>query len=414
MIIFGLPVNKREKMSKIDDIFNSFVSNNLFKNKEVIQSKYTPSNIPHRNEQIEQVASILAPSLRGERASNLFIYGNPGTGKTLSIQHVTDKILQKAKEMGKDNLKVIYINCKMKKVSDTEYRIIAELIKELGGKVADTGLPTGQVYSKFTELIDNKKQVVLIVLDEIDQAVEKISDSFIYTLIRMNSELKNAQISIIGISNDATFMDNLDPRAKSSLSEEELIFSPYNALQLQDILKERAESAFKEGVLEEGVIQKCAAFAARVDGDARRALDLLRVAGEIAEREKSGKIRLTHIDAANEKIERDKMIDIISTQPKQFQLVLYAIMKLSSDKNVGKFFTGDVFNIYQEMCNRTKSEILTQRRVSDILAEYDMLGVINADVISKGRRGRTREIKLMLSPAIKEKAREILEEGLGI
>ncbi len=401
---------------KLDKIFDSFVSNNLFKNKSILQSNYTPENIPHRNEQIEGVASILAPALRGERVSNLFVYGKTGSGKTLSVQHVGNKILQRVKEMGQEHLKVVYINCKMKKVSDTEYRIVAELIKELGGKVPETGLPTGQVYSKFIDLIDGKKQVILIILDEIDQAVLKISDNFIYSLTRMNSELKNAQISIVGISNSLDFMDNLDPRVRSSLGEEELVFHPYNALQLQDILKERADIAFKEGVLDEGVIAKCAAFAAREHGDARRALDLLRVAGEIAERENSKKINLEHIDGANQKIERDKMLDVISGEPKQFQLVLYSVILLEEKNKESEegIFTGDVYNRYQEICEKTKNEILTQRRVSDILAEFDMLGVINARVISKGRQGRTREIKLMLSPQIKQKAIEIIKDSLSL
>lgn len=401
-------------MGKVDAIFDSFVDNNMFKNKEVLQSKYTPDNIPHRDEQIGQVASILAPTLRGERASNLFCYGKTGSGKTLSVLHITNKILQKIKEMGKDHLKVAYVNCKMKKVSDTEYRIVAELIKALGGSVPATGLPTDQVYARFVDLIDGKKQIILIVLDEIDQAVEKISDSFVYTLTRLNSELKNAQICLVGISNDMTFMDNIDPRVKSSLNEEEIVFLPYNGLQLQDILKERADRAFKEGVLEEGVIAKCAAFAARESGDARRALDLLRVAGEIAERENSKKITLGHIDAANQKIERDKILDLISGEPRHFQLVLYAIIKIEEEKRVERIYTGDVYNVYSEICEKTRDEKLTPRRVSDMIAEYDMHGIINANVISKGRQGRTREIKLMLSPAIKEKAKEILGESLGI
>lgn len=395
-------------MDKIDKIFDSFAKPRLFRSKNVLQSNYTPENIPHRDEQIETVASILAPSLRGERASNLFIYGNTGTGKTLSVQKVGLKMQQKSMELG-DNLKFIYVNCKMKKVADTEYRIFAELIKELGGSVPATGLPTEQVYSRFVELIDRKKQNILIVLDEIDQAVKKISDNFIYTLTRLNSELKNAQISIIGISNSITFMDNLDPRVRSSLGEEELVFPPYNALQLQDILRERAEQAFVENVLEEGVIAKCAAFAAREHGDARRALDLLRVAGELAEREDSDKVGLKHIDSSNQKIERDKMLDIIESEPKQYKLILGAIMELDGKKNEEDgIYTGEVYEIYQSLCKKTKNEILTQRRVSDILADFDMLGVINARVISKGRQGRTRAIKLMLMPAIKEKAREIV------
>ncbi len=398
-------------MDKIDAIFNSLVTNSLFKNKSVLQSNYSPETIPHRDEQINAVASILAPTLRGERVSNLFIYGKTGTGKTLSVQHVGNKILMRLKELGQSHLQFVYVNCKLKKVADTEYRILAELIHELGGSVPATGLPTDQVYARFVDLIDNKKQMILIVLDEIDQAVKKISDNFIYTLTRLNSELRNAQISIVGISNSLTFMDDLDPRVRSSLGEEELVFPPYNALQLQDILKERADQAFKDKVLDEGVIAKCAAYAAREHGDARRALDLLRVAGELAEREASKHITLTHIDTANQKIEKDKMLDIIESQPRQFQLVLAAIMELHKGSEDG-MFTGDVYNRYQDVCEKTKNEVLTQRRVSDILAEYDMLGIINTRVISKGRQGRTREIKLMLAPNIHTKAGDILTKAL--
>lgn len=408
-------------MDKLDQIFNAFTSKSLFKNKSILQSNYSPELIHHRDEQIEAVASILAPALRGERVSNLFLFGKTGSGKTLSVDYVGKKILEKIKDAGQDHLKYVYVNCKLRKVADTEYRILAELIHELGGSVPSTGLPTDQVYGRFIDIIDNKKQMILIVLDEIDQAVKKISDNFIYTLTRLNSELKNAQISLVGISNSLTFMDNIDPRVRSSLGEEELVFPPYNALQLQDILKERSDKAFKEGIINEGVIAKCAAYAAREHGDARRALDLLRVAGELAERENCPQIQLSHIDAANQKIERDKMLDIIESEPKQFQLVLAAIMQL--DKNEikggeqgeeGGIFTGDVYNIYQEICEKTGNEILTQRRVSDIVAEYDMLGIINARVISKGRQGRTREIKLMLPPNIKIRAHEILQKSLDL
>ncbi len=401
-------------MDRVDVIFNTYVTNSLFKNKSVLQANYVPEAILHRSEQVEQIASVLAPALRGEKVSNLFLYGKTGSGKTLSVQHVGDKLLEKVKQTGEENLKFLYINCKLKKVADTEYRIIAELIKALKGSVPSTGLPTDVIYSKFMEMIDYKKQVIILVLDEIDQAVKKINDSFIYTLTRINSELKQAQICLIGISNSLTFMDNLDPRVRSSLGEEELIFPPYNALQLQDILKERSNQAFKESILEEGVIAKCAAYAAREHGDARRALDLLRVAGELAEREGNKNVILKHIDMANQKIERDKMLDIIENEPTQFQLVLYAIMKLSNNnkKSQEQIFTGDVYNKYTEICGNTKNEILTQRRVGDIIAEFDMLGIINAHVISKGRHGRTREIKLMLNSGVKEKANEILEKAL--
>jgi archaeal cell division control protein 6 len=397
---------------KLDQIFDSFVQNNLFKDKRVLQSNYKPDTIAHREKEVEGVASILAPALRGERVSNLFIYGKTGTGKTLSVQYVGNKITQKLGEMGKDSVKFVYINCKLKKVADTEYRMLAEIIHLLGGSVPSTGLPTQDVYSRFIDIVDEKPQMIILVLDEIDQAVLKINDNFIYNLTRLNSDLKQSQINLVGISNSLTFMDHLDPRVRSSLGEEELVFAPYNALQLQDILRERADKAFVENVLEDGVISKCAAFAARDHGDARRALDLLRVAGELAEREQGKKVELKHIDHAKDKIEKDKMLDIIESEPKQFQIVLYSIMKISEKNQNEEMYTGDVYNTYQELCLKTKNEILTQRRVSDILSEFDMLGIINAPVISKGRQGRTREIKVVLSPGIKQRAKEIIEKSL--
>ncbi|HNZ52125.1 MAG: ORC1-type DNA replication protein [Candidatus Diapherotrites archaeon ADurb.Bin253] len=398
----------------IDKIFDSFDKNNIFKDKTILQSNYSPSEIPHREEQIKQIASILAPVLRGEKTSNLFLYGKTGTGKTLAMRFVQEELYKRVKKDADFKLKIEYLNCKMKKVSDTEYRILAELVKKMGGDVPLTGLPTQAIYNKFIETIDSEKNLVVLILDEIDQTVKKISSDFLYSLVRLNSELSKSQICLVGISNDLRFLEELDPRVRSSLSEEEILFHPYNALQIQDILNQRAELAFKEGVLQEGVINKCAALAAKEHGDARRALDLLRVAGELAERDNSKKILLKYIDNANEKIEKDKILETISSEPKQFQLVLGSIIYLlEHQKNDLPVFTGEVYDFYQQLCLKNRLEILTQRRVGEIIQELDMLGIINVRVISKGRGGRMREIKMAISKEITNKAKEIIENSLN-
>ena len=398
---------------ELDNIFESFEKNVIFKNKVALQTNFQPEAILFRDDQIKQIALILAPVLRGEKPSNLFLYGKTGTGKTLSIQSIKEELMKRVKKDAGFKLKIEYLNCKLKKVSDTEYRILAELIKKFGGEIPSTGLPTQSVYNKFIELIDGEKQLILLIFDEIDQAVKKISNDFLYNLTRLNSELSKTQLSVIGISNNLTFLDELDPRVRSSLSEEEIVFPPYNALQLQEILKKRSEMAFKKDIVSEGVIAKCAAFAAREHGDARRALDLLRIAGELAERDKSKKLLLKYIDEANSKIERDKILDVIKSEPKQFQLVLSSIINLLDKNRDSPVFTGDIYNYYQEICKDFKTEVLTQRRVGDIIQEFDMFGIINVKVISKGRGGRMREIKMAISRDILDQVKKILEDSLN-
>lgn len=397
----------------LNKFFENFLQKEpLFINKKTLQSNYIPSQVPHRKEQIDQVAGILAPALRSDKPSNVFIYGKTGTGKSLSVSHVCQNLDQIAKK-NKVPLKIIYLNCKLKRVADTEYRLVAQLIREMGLEVPSTGLPTEEIYKIFMDKVEKSGQLLVIVLDEIDQLVKKIGDELLYNLTRLNVELSKSQISLIGISNDLLFTDQLDPRVKSSLSEEEIVFPPYNAIQLQSILRQRARMAFKEETLTEGVIEKCAAYAAREHGDARRALELLRVAGEIAERKNLTKISINNIDEAEEKIERDRVLDVATTQPKQFKLALYSMLNVCEGSN-HKIFTGDVYEAYRENCARCSVKPLTQRRLSDIIAEFDMLGMINAKTISKGRYGRTREISLAIPLSLLPKVKTLLKESLNL
>ncbi len=385
----------------------------IFKNKSVLQANFSPTSIPHREEQINNIATILAPCLRAEKPSNVFIYGKTGTGKTLVVQHTLNQLSLVATDRTVPIVPV-YLNCKLKKVADTQYRLIAHITREkFNENLPVTGLPTEEIYAAFLRAIDSKKQIIILVLDEIDQLMDKEGDELLYNLTRINTELKNAQISLVGISNNANFINNLDPRVKSSLSQEELFFPPYNALQLQDILRQRSEEALVKGAATPGVIEKCAAFAARDHGDARRAIELIRVAAELAERSGSVKVTTDHLDLAEKKIETDRVFEIIKTQPPQYQAALFAIYTICSKKKE-QVFTGEVYDLYQSICGRVGLRPLTQRRISDIVSELDMLGVINAKVISKGRYGRTREISVSTNNELTPRILQTLAEEFAL
>ena len=416
----------------------------IFENKEVLRPSYTPHELPHRKEQINKMATILVAALRGETPSNILIYGKTGTGKTASAKFVSQE-LESTSQRYDVPCEVEYINCE---VTDTQYRVLAQLankfieeneayiderVAELEGvleevedarpsavlpetefdstdavreridglradreefeEVPMTGWPTDRVYSVFFDAVDYHERVVVIMLDEIDKLVEKSGDDTLYNLSRMNSELQNSRVSIMGISNDLKFTDFLDPRVKSSLGEEEIVFPPYDANQLRDILQHRSEVAFKGQALSEDVIPLCAAFAAQEHGDARRALDLLRTAGELAERDQSDDVTEEHVRRAQDKIELDRVVEVVRTLPTQSKLVLYAILLLE-DNGVHNVNTGEVYNIYKTLCDELDADVLTQRRVTDLISELDMLGIVNAVVVSKGRYGRTKEISL--------------------
>jgi len=392
------------------DMFNNYVQREgVFKAKDVLSHNYVPDVTFHREQQTKTLAEILSPVLRGLEVSNCFLYGKTGTGKTVIALTVAGELEKTAKSVDK-NLKVLYVNCKMKRVSDTEYRLLAEMCRMLGREVPPTGLPTDAVYGIFYEAIEAVGGSVILVLDEIDALVSKIGDEILYNLTRMNQHMVKTKVSMIGISNSVSFIETLDPRVKSALSEEEIIFPPYNSMQLKDILTQRAALAFAPDALKPGVIEKCAALAAQEHGDARKALDLLRIAGELAERNDSMVVGIEHVDIAEDKLDTDRMVEIVRSQPKQSLAVLAAIVKLMDSKQSG-IQTGDVFTVYQEMCSKAGLKILTQRRASDLIAELDMLGVITTTVISKGRYGRTREIRMVLPSTVMEKIRSILRES---
>jgi cell division control protein 6 len=362
----------------------------LFKNREVLRSSHTPDYLPHREEQVNHLASILVSALRGDSPSNVLIYGKTGTGKTAVAKFVGKELEDMGEAKGLP-LYVIYVNCE---IVDTQYRLLAHLATYFGRDVPMTGWPTDRVYEEFREGLDSEFRIAIIILDEIDKLARR-GDDVLYNLSRMNSNLKNSKVSIIGITNDLTFTDHLDPRVRSSLGEEELIFPPYNATQIEDILKQRAEEAFKEGVLDDTVIPLCSAYAAQEHGDARRALDLLRISAELAERRGDKRVTEEHVRMAQDKIEVDRVVEVVRTLPTQSKLVLASIVWLSG--RMKSFTTGEIYRVYRQMCMYIGADVLTQRRVTDLISELDMLGIVNATVISKGRHGRTKEVSLSAS-----------------
>ena len=384
-----------QKHDALEAIFEKALSApKLFSNHDALRSDYVPEHLPFRDEQITSVAQALSALLHSSRPSNLLIYGKTGTGKTAATKHVLSSLATISK---KNNIHATFVYSNVR-TAGTEYRVLADLATQIGLTVPFTGLAVSEVLSRIQNQIKAKKLHVVLVLDEIDYLVKLFGDRLLYDLTSSSSAISPGFLSIVGISNDLQFKEELGARVISRLSEEEIVFPPYTAQELTAILHERASLAFNPGIYTDAAVNLCAALSGSEHGDARRAVDLLRIAGEVAEREGAKQLEDKHVRIALQKIDQDRISDALKSLPLHAKLVLLAIVK--NNLEAGNKSTGSVYENYSRLCKAFGTEALTTRRVSGLITELDTLGLVSATLINSGRYGRTKKVTPQISPDV--------------
>jgi cell division control protein 6 len=384
-----------------DSLFKKYLEkkNRLIKDRKILDKEYIPDQLLHRDKEISEIVDIIAPSLSKDKPSNILIIGQTGTGKTAVVKYV-GKELEEADKA--NNCRSIYVNCE---VVDTPYSILYnianQIITDPNRKIPFTGWSLEKIFNELANYIDEEDRIFLIVLDEIDMSFRKNGDDIFYYLTTINEMLKKSRVSIIGITNNSMFAEKmLTPKIRSRLGEEKIVFPPYSPDQLIDILRDRAKDAFYPDVLSDDVIPYCAAIAAQDSGDARKALDLLRVSADVAERNDDEKITKAHVDYARQKLELDAVYEVVRNLTEQSKIVLMSIIKTTPKSDNGSVTTGNVYATYVEISSAMGYNVLTQRMVANFISELDMLGIITARVKSFGRAGRTREIEKVPQPIV--------------
>jgi cell division control protein 6 len=372
--------------SSIDDpLFTS--GHRIFENKDLLKIGHVPEadRIVGRDEEISKLAKRLNGAVHGYSPENVMIYGKTGAGKSLVSRH----LCQRAKNAAGDDVDIgtAYIDCAE---DTTETQVVSSLAMKLNDEPASeitvphTGLSTSKYYKLLWQILDLRFDSVIVILDEIDLMDE---DSLLMKLSRAEEAGKiSCSIGIIAISNKVQYVDQLNERVKSSFQHKELFFKPYDANQLREIMYNR-EDAFQDDVLTDDVIPLAAAFAAQEHGDARKAIDILRHAGEVANESEADTVREEHVRQAQQHAEKDRFRELVSGSPTQAKTALLALTELSLNSSDDSFLTSQVYDQYERICTHVDLDILSVRRFRDLLKEQAFLGIVEIEKINKGSAG---------------------------
>lgn len=374
------------------------VQNSVFQDKSLIDpdTVINEDRIVGRDEQLDDVITYLRPALQGNRPPNMLLYGPSGTGKSLIINAVCQQVLELANSQG-TQFGVININCQTIKSHDRAvYRLVENAAEEadVAPGVPQSGVSTDQKLDRFYEILSNNFDSVIIILDEIDLLMgrqrspndDPAYSKLLYQLSRA-SQIGHIEgdVSVAALTNDPRFMENLDGRAESSFNPQDVVFPDYDANQLQAIL-ERRRDAYRDDVIEDGIISLSSAFAAQDHGDARKAIDLFRKAGEIADRREEDIVREEHVRDAQREAERDRTLTQMQGLSSQKKLSLYAtaIVPVYSQRTLTAVPSTVGYSVYQFLTDLLNTDEKSRDSYLRYMSEAETYNFVTSEKRGRG------------------------------
>jgi len=374
------------------------------KNKNIIvdgryfEEDFIPYEIKFRDKEKEIILSNINLFLNRNTGSNLFLYGTTGTGKTLIARYL-NKGISFYSAKNKLKVKVAYINCKQILSDDVDYYIFKRIYEELASINIKSGFRKNDIYENIYKFIINNDYKLIIILDEVDNIFRKSENTEILYLLLRNYDINFLnRIRLILISNSPSFISQLDQRVKSSFSSIiQVKFSPYNYYELREILKDRTIKALEFGsISEEDINYISARVSKEFSGDARIAINVLRLSATIAYNKNKEKIDREDIDEAFSSVDLNILESIVSTLNKTQKLILLALIKEQIKKE--DFVTFN--NLYEEYINLSNNfgiSILDKMIVYKNLKKIESIfgELIETKIISNGKKGVNKVLKII-------------------
>lgn len=390
------PEGTTESSSSIKDlILEQEQAASLIKNRKLLEPNeiVEEERIVGRDEQLTNITQHLRVAISNERPPNLFLYGPSGTGKSLIINAVCENILQLC-ESRDIRFGVIELNCQnVGTLGSAVYELIRKVANDVGAtiNIPEHGIPNKKKWRELYRLINEHYDTVVFVLDELDMLVgrrdmdEPAFSRLLYQLSRASStdEITTAQVSVTAITNDTKMMESVGSRALSSFTPEDVHFSDYDANQLREILRARKD-AFYEDTLSGDVIPLAAAFAAQTHGDARKAIDLMRTAGSIAEKAQADKVREQHIREAQDRVEKNRVLEVTRGVSTQKKLCLFATAAVARETGTSTAKSPIGYQVYRYLTETLDSDQYHQETYVNKMKELTTYSLVESERKSQG------------------------------
>ena len=394
-----MAASETQTQQSIRDMLDDEEETSVFVNRDLVEPDtiIDEERIVGRDDQLESVVSFLKPTLQGNRPPNMLLYGPAGTGKSLIIGAVTQQIIDLCKSKG-ERFGVVDINCQpINTLDQAVYELVQVTANDVDARVGvpETGVSTKRKYRRLYELINEHYDSVIFIIDEIDLLVgrnahdEPAYSKLLYQLSRASNTNKiEGRVSVAALTNDPKFMENIDGRAESSFNPRDVYFPDYDANQLREILKNRRD-AFREDALEDDVIPLVAAFAAQSHGDARKAIDLFRGAGDLADERREQVVTEQQVREAQEEIDKDRSLKLVSGLTTQKKISLYATAAVAQySVQGGSSVPSPVgFNVYQWVTDELDVDQMTRETYVTYVKELATYGLVSTSRKSQGRGG---------------------------
>jgi len=408
-------------LSRPRDIIEGAISSpSVFRNKDKLYPEYIPRRLPHREEQLKQLALIFKDLLLdpGSAPHRAFLVGGVGTGKTVTSRVFGGSIMDLA-EKRNVKLRYVHVNCHRDR---TLYSVVSEIARQLKLPLPTRGLSAQEIMAYILEYLDERNMHVIIALDEFDYFARLAGSDAIYFLVRTYDEYpwKAKRLNFIFISRDSSSLGMLDPATQSYLVRSTVRFPPYSSRELYDILMDRVAEAFYPGVVDEEVVRYIADIegSEHRNGNARVALEILLIAGEIADREEAGRVTVEHVRKANTIVnpEITVLYDTLKYLPLHELLFMFAAVRVLREREKAYARIGEIEAEYRRLCEHLGLKPRRHTQIYEYVVELRRIGVIDTRTSGKGYRGKSTLVAVNAGPLdhLERKLFELISSKGGV